>query len=111
MNRFLKQVFYFGLIGLITLFLLLVFYIATDPFKVIYTYDTYFENESKGRVAMNKSFVSTSTFLNNHKQLKLDYDSFIFGNSRSIFYEISEWEKHLPENANPFHFDGSSEGN
>tara|TARA_R110002072_G_scaffold182067_5_gene338248 strand:- start:8239 stop:9270 length:1032 start_codon:yes stop_codon:yes gene_type:complete len=109
MNRFLKQVFYFGLIGFITLLLLLVFYIATDPFKVIYTYNSYFENESKGRVAMNKSFVSTSTFLNNHKQLKLDYDSFIFGNSRSIFYEISEWEKHLPENANPFHFDGSSE--
>jgi len=109
MKRFLKQLFFFGLIGFVPLLLLLVFYLTTDPFKVIYTYESYFENESKGWVSLNKSYVSTSTLLHNHKKLELDYDSFIFGNSRSIFYQTSAWKKYLPENSKPFHFDGSSE--
>ncbi len=109
MKQFLKQVFYFGLIGIIPLFILLISYLITDPFKVIYTYDSFYDNNSKSLIGLNKSYVSTETFLNNVNVLNQRYDSFIFGNSRSIFYQTSEWKKHIPKNSIPFHFDGSSE--
>ncbi|MCR9183645.1 MAG: hypothetical protein NXH73_12025 [Flavobacteriaceae bacterium] len=109
MKHFLKQVFYFGLIGIIPMVVILITYLVTDPFKVLYTYDSFYDNNSKSLVGLNKGYVSTETFLNNVNILNQEYDSFIFGNSRSIFYQTSEWKKHLPENSKPFHFDGSSE--
>lgn len=97
------------LIGLFCLpfLILLVSYCVTDPFKVLYHYDYYYNNGNPLGVVLNRDYVSTSTFKNLYPQYK--YNSFIFGNSRSIFYEVSDWEKYIGQDAKPFHFDASSE--
>ena len=108
MRKFLLTTLRFVLIGTIPLLILLVVYIKSDPFKVLYDYDEYYDTNDNGRVGLNKDYVSSSTFLNNSKRNK-HYDSFIFGSSRSIFYQISHWKTHLPINSNCFHFDASNE--
>ncbi|MHA3788826.1 hypothetical protein ACX0HA_11490 [Flavobacterium hauense] len=83
-------------------------YIWADPFKVIWHYNTsFYETNTTVSISMNKDYVSTATYDNHFKDKK--YDSFIFGNSRSIIYEISEWKKYIPENSSPYHFDASAE--
>ncbi|SMO92605.1 hypothetical protein SAMN06265379_11616 [Saccharicrinis carchari] len=84
-----------------------VLYIAFDPFKVLYDYESFFDTNAKASVAPNKDYASTTTFIKNSK--KINYNSFIFGNSRSIFYQISEWKKHIGEDAICYHFDASGE--
>ncbi|MBK8586032.1 MAG: hypothetical protein IPN88_11670 [Bacteroidetes bacterium] len=108
MRKFLLTALRFVLIGTMPLLILLVVYIKSDPFKVLYNYDEYYDTNDNGRVGLNKDYVSSSTFLNNSKRNK-HYDSFIFGSSRSIFYQISHWKTHLPINSNCFHFDASNE--
>lgn len=89
------------------LILILAVYIMLDPFKVIWHYDSYYKNVAQGQVGINKDHVSTSTYDNYFTSE--NYNSFIFGNSRSMFYPVAEWKKHLPENSRPFHFDASGE--
>lgn len=88
--------------------LMLLVYIALDPFKVLKNYDTFFETNDNGRVALNKDFVSTTNFEKNYK--KELYNSFIFGNSRSIFYQVADWKKYIDSNSSCYHFDASGEG-
>ncbi|MCF8429431.1 MAG: hypothetical protein K9G64_04800 [Bacteroidia bacterium] len=87
--------------------LMLVFYIALDPFKVVKKYDNFFDTNANGRVALNKDFISTTNFDNQYKNEK--YNSFIFGNSRSIFYQVSDWKKFIDSNSQCYHFDASGE--
>ncbi len=107
MKRFIKQLFRFALIGHIPLLILVILYLVKDPFKVIYKYDQLYDSKSKGWVGLNKDFVSTTTFIKNYDTYK--YNSFIFGNSRSIFYQIDQWKKYLSPNSNCFHYDASNE--
>lgn len=87
--------------------ILFIIYIILDPFKVIKNYDSYYVSDEILGVGINMGYVSTSTFENNATVYK--YDSFIFGNSRSRFYEIETWKKYLDKNAGCFHFDASLE--
>lgn len=107
MRKFLSKLFRFSLYGLVPLAILGVVYVSLDPFKVIKHYDSFYDMDAKGWVGLNKDFVSTSTFIHNSKTI--NYNSFIFGNSRSLFYEVSDWETHLPENSTCFHYDASAE--
>lgn len=108
MKKFLLRLFHFSLYGLIPLLLVAIIYIYYDPFKVLYHYDSFYDDSSsKARVTLNQDYVSTITFINNNPKIK--YNSFIFGNSRSIFYQISDWKKHLKDNAVCYHFDASGE--
>jgi hypothetical protein len=84
-----------------------IIYIITDPFKVIWNYDCYYQSGKENYVTLDKDFVSTTMFEKNHE--KYHYNSFLFGNSRSMFYQIDEWKKHLPSTASCFHFDASGE--
>lgn len=86
--------------------LLLSFYIVTDPFKVIYHYDAYYSSDGKPYVAINQDYVSTETFLNNYSNY--EYDSFIFGSSRSMFYQVKDWREHI-STKRCFHFDAAAE--
>ena len=86
--------------------LLLSFYMATDPFKVIYRYAAYHASGSKPHVGLNQDYVSTETFSNNYPKYK--YDSFIFGSSRSMLYQVKDWQKHIVSKR-CFHFDAASE--
>jgi len=94
-------------IGILPIIILFILYLFLDPFKVIKSYDTFYDSKAKGRVGINKDYVGTITFNNNSKRIA--YNSFIFGNSRSIFYQVSDWKKHLPQNAACFHYDASGE--
>lgn len=98
MKKFILKAFLIS-IPFIVLFLL---YVITDPFKIIYSYDSFFPSN----IALNKEYVSYETFKRYNPEEK--YDSFIFGNSRSIFYEIASWEKHISSNK-CFHFDAANE--
>lgn len=108
MKSFLVHLLRFSLIGGIPfLFITGTLYLVLDPFKVVQHYDSFIDSGAKGAVTLDKDYVSTQTFINNSPRTA--YNSFIFGNSRSIFYEVSDWKKHLPQTANCFHFDASGE--
>ena len=82
-------------------------YIVLDPFMVIRKYDTFYDTKAKGWVGLNVDYVSTSNFDWNYQ--KAQYNSFIFGNSRSIFYQISDWKKYVDTENVCYHFDASGE--
>ncbi|MFN5620156.1 MAG: hypothetical protein ACK478_02535 [Flavobacteriales bacterium] len=82
-------------------------YIGEDPFKVLRSYTNYHPVGIALSVPLNQSMVSTSVFDHNHHNA--EYNAFIFGSSRSMFYQENDWKKHLPVNAHVFHFDASSE--
>lgn len=103
MKRFLISI---GLFCLPFLILLIPYFIM-DPFKVVHHYDSFYKNATCSVVDLNKDYVSTSTFHNLYEQE--DYDSYILGNSRSIFYEVADWQTHIGQDAKPFHFDARSE--
>ena len=83
---------------LISLFLFL------DPFRIIRKYDDYSNNQF---VIPNRDFVSSEVFMKNKN--KYNYNSFIFGSSRTIAYKTKSWKYFLPTSASPFVFDASGE--
>lgn len=99
MKRFLSKILAFGL----PLWILGVIYCVTDVFKVIHHYDSYYNDSYY--IDINRSYGSTMTYVNQNP--KYDYNSFIFGNSRSIFYEVETWKKYLPNESRCMHFDES----
>ena len=107
MKQFIKKLLNFSFFLTIPFLALLCLYIILDPFKVLKSYDSFYDINSSGWVGINKDFVSTTTFIRNSE--KIDYNSFIFGNSRSIFYQIVDWKKHLDSDSKCYHFDASGE--
>ncbi|MDC7997314.1 hypothetical protein POW22_04700 [Gilvibacter sediminis] len=95
------------MIGLIPVLIFGGIYLYYDPFKVLYEYDSFYDSASKDVVNLNRDFLSTSTFIKNNPDEQ--YDSFILGSSRSIFYEVADWKPHLSPDAKCFHFDASGE--
>jgi len=88
------------------LIIAVVIYIAIDPFKVIWHYDVYYESGKPGPI-INKGHATTINFLNRYQ--KENYDSYIFGNSRSIVYAVNDWQKHLHDTIKAYHFDAAGE--
>ena len=83
-------------------------YFITDPFKVLYRYDNYYDTNGKDYyINTNRSFVSTQMYIQNKD--KYHYDSFIFGSSRSGYFMVEDWKQYLPDSASCFHFDGYGE--
>ena len=99
----LKKIIYVLLLPIV----LLLIYVILDPFKVIKHYDSYYISDEIPGVSLNKDYVSTRTFENNYSLYK--YDSFIFGNSRSMFYEVADWKRYIDVNSSCFHFDANAE--
>ncbi len=98
-----KQFIVRGIQFCIPLFCLAVIYMITDVFKVIYHYDPFYTDSYY--IGVNRAYGSTMTYINQNPQY--NYDSFIFGNSRSLFFEIDTWKKYLPEDSRCIHFDES----
>lgn len=107
MKKFLIHVFQYTTPIIFFIILLLWIYISVDPYKVVKHYTNYYSTDDTIQIIPNKDHVSTMTFLNNYKEQQ--YDSFIFGNSRSMVYHKNDWSKHLPKNSNIYHFDASDE--
>jgi hypothetical protein len=95
------------LLATFPIFIVLGIYFYNDPFKVLYHYDSYLQKDGIQYVVLNRDYISTETFLNNYPKYK--YDSYIFGNSRSGYYSVAEWEKHI-QSTRCYHFDASGEG-
>jgi hypothetical protein len=85
MRLFLKSVIVFC----IPILTLIGVYVWSDPFKVLYNYANYISDY----VMLNRGFVSTKVFLKNNQNY--NYNSFIFGSSRSIAYTCDAWGKYL----------------
>ncbi len=91
----------------IPLVAVVVIYLLADPFKVIRNYPVFYKSGYPCYISLNRDYVSTTTFdkyySTNH------YNSFILGNSCSIFYEVKDWKQHLNSNPICFHFDAFAE--
>ncbi len=94
------------LLATFPIFIILGVYFYNDPFKVLYHYDNYLQKDGIQYVVLNRDYISTETFINNYP--KYQYDSYIFGNSRSGYYSIADWEKHI-HSTRCYHFDASGE--
>lgn len=78
-------------------------YICSDPFRVLHHYDDFYSGHE---VHLNRDYVSTEVFLRQVDRCR--YDSFIFGNSRTMAFLTSDWTKWIDSQA-AFHFDSSFE--
>ncbi len=103
MKTFIKNLFVFLLVGSIPFIILVLGYFIFDPFGVLKDYDNY----SYSYVLPNRDFISTEVFLKNHDVY--DYNSFVFGSSRTLAFRPETWVGHLPPDSNPFIFDASGE--
>lgn len=99
----LKKIIRFLSLCLIPVLLLFVLYIYYDPFRILRTYKNY----SSSEVVLNRDHVSTTMFLNNYK--KNNYNSFIFGSSRTLGFRTKVWSKYLAKKDKMFVFDASNE--
>jgi hypothetical protein len=95
-----------SLYAILPLIILTLIYLIIDPYKVIFNYSDYYLN--KNFVSLNRSVVNTRLYKYNRAKFK--YNSFIFGNSRSLAFKIKDWKNYLDENDIAFHFDGNAEG-
>lgn len=86
---------------------LLVLYLLLDPFKVVWSYESYYPTNVAGGVSLNPGYVATQNF--RQRVAKEHYDSFILGNSRSIYYPISAWQEMIGSGSHCYHFDAASE--
>ncbi len=103
MKQFIKKIFFFILIGLIPLGILSLGYFYFDPFKVLKKQ----KNSLFREITPNRDFVSTEMFLRNCKNIQ--YNSFVFGSSRTLAFRPISWQKYLKINSRIFMFDASSE--
>jgi hypothetical protein len=94
------------LIGLIPTIFILGVYIITDPYKVLYHYDSYYGKDTRNTMTLCNGYISAQTFIDHYK--KEQYDSYIMGNSRSLFYNIADWSPHISSDK-CFHFDAQLE--
>ena len=83
---------------------LMTMYAFLDPFGVVRKHANYYTDNR--HVTLNRDFVSLEMFEKNFPRYQ--YDSFILGNSRSIFYEWKDWAKCITSDK-IFHFDAASE--
>jgi hypothetical protein len=83
----------------------LAFYAVSDPFKVLrrYHWGNYYDDQP---YELNREYVSTEMLLAN--QPRQQFDSYIFGSSRSFPYHCGEWEKYL-NGGRAFHYPAASE--
>lgn len=100
MKRFVAKCFLF----LLPIVVLLASFVWADPFRLFKTYANYSDEMF---VIPNRDFISSSVYLKN-AEIK-QYDSFIFGSSRTVAYKTETWSKYLKGETHPFVFDASGE--
>ena len=97
MKRFIR----FCMLLSLPVFIMVICYIIIDPFKVIWDYDLYYQSDDF--IQLNRGFVSAKHYANHHNEYH--YNSYIFGNSRSIVFHEKEWKKYIPKTSVCYHFD------
>lgn len=90
------------------MFAMLYFY--KDPFKVLYYYENYYNNNQINPIYLNKDHVSTQNLINKTNKYGLKHNSFIIGNSKTVFLDAKKWSEKINESENScYHFDASAE--
>lgn len=84
--------------------LLILIYLLSDPYKILYSYDNY---NGDSYIQKNRDFISSEMYMKNSKRYK--YDSFIFGASTAVCIPPSILEKHIKTSNPTFSFDASGE--
>lgn len=100
-------------IALATLVPLLVFFLAADPFKTLWSHESFYPDPQHNplRVGLNKGYVTVENFKTQVRKGHT-YNAFIFGSSISIYYDAHEWARLLNADStsvSPYHFDSSNE--
>lgn len=103
MKLFLKKILIFS----IPLWVLAFIYFLTDPFQVIWRNPIKAYGKYEQFTGPSRDYIGNYLIRKHGRQHGIN--SFIFGNSRSIFYEVKSWKKHLPQDAVCFHYDASGE--
>lgn len=104
MEKFLKNSISFLFPLLVVFFIILGLYFVQDPFKVLRSYNDY----SNPYVVPNRDHISTTVFLKNYK--KYNYNSFVFGSSRTLAFKPESWSQYInEEDSKVFMFDASGE--
>jgi hypothetical protein len=82
-------------------------YLKDDPYKVVYKYSRFsdFYKQDTPQIPINRDYAVTEIFLKNYSSY--NYDSYIFGSSRSLAFQTNEWKKYV--NGICYHFDASGE--
>lgn len=80
-------------------------YLVLDPFQVVREHE---DPAGPWCTTRNKNVFTTQLYLSN--LANGPYDSFIFGNSRTLAFRVADWKQHLPPNSLPLVFDGHGEG-
>ena len=84
--------------------LILISYFIMNPFRVLYAYHpTYISTDGH----FNRDYMSTETYLKNRG--RFHFNSFIFGNSKTLAFQCEDWKQHLNPDAIPYHYDASAE--
>ena len=99
MKQFIIKIIKFSL----PVFLLISTVTYIDFFKIFGFQDYY----STQKVSINRGMITSKTF--NHYRETENFDSFIFGSSRSQAFKCKNWIHYLNENSKTFHFDASNE--
>lgn len=95
-----------------------VVYIATDPFRVLRSYDCYLPDpvETPIRIGINKGVVTLDSYLRNcTEDSSRQVNAMIFGSSISCYYDADEWASLLRASygdsipIHAMHFDSASE--
>lgn len=89
------------------LFPIAALYFVFDPFCVVRDHEVFYNPADSVWVNLNADYVATCTY--DHMYPSKHYDAVIFGNSRSRYYRVEDWKKHLPEGRSTYHFDAHNE--
>lgn len=81
-------------------------YVVLDPFKVVWHYDNYYERQAP-HPSLDMDYVSCENYL--ARRDTCHYNAYLMGNSRSQFWPIADWQRHLPEGAVGYHYYGNGE--
>jgi len=107
MKTFVRQFVRFVLIIFVPISILLILYLYFDPFKVVYNYEDYSMDGKYNYVTANSDFVATQIYLKNYKTQ--NYNSYIFGNSRTLAFNPKEWAKYISNSSKIFVFNANEE--
>jgi hypothetical protein len=86
------------LIFFVPILFLIGIYVWTDPFKTIYNYNIYLSDI----VMLSRGYISTEVFLKHNHEY--DFNSFIFGSSRSCAFTSKEWSNYLSKDCSAFSY-------
>jgi hypothetical protein len=91
------------LLILLPVIVMLAVYLVYDPFEVLYTHKTHYNDP---RITYNWDYNQTETLILNYSER--GYDSFIFGNSRSLAFRCSDWQQYL-DSSRTLHYAAQAE--